>query len=95
MAITAKKKLSLLPAFGAVAACIAFAGCNHGWRPMFWNMRHNQDVDVIQTEGSETVDSDNDKEKKSLIRGFYKNNRLGGGLSDEARDIERSFNIDK
>lgn len=96
--MTFTKRMSFLSTIGAVALCAGLAGCNHEWRPKLWNLRHHQDADVIQTEGWEAADSsegEGDKEKRSLIRGFYKNNRLKGGLSGEAREIERNFNIDR
>lgn len=76
-----------------ISFCLATAGCdwpNH-------NLRRDHDKDVSKTsdsaeesDTSKVLDVQSDPAKP---KSFFKPSRLSGGLSDEAREIEKDMGI--
>lgn len=82
------KGIAVLLLGGAVAG---LAGCDSFQKP--WQRKLGADSQgVIHAKNEETLDPD-EEETRGLIKNFFKNNRLPGGLSKEAQSIENNLGV--
>ncbi len=77
---------TFLRSFMAILGIVAVSGCETPF--------HRKPVDVKkETTKDEIPTGDVHELKAEGARSFHKPNRLAGGLSDQAREIEGHFNI--
>jgi hypothetical protein len=74
------------------AAVLTFAGCESVRQAMGLRSASVEESDPLESDKERGVDTPLDV-KSSKPAPFFKNSRLKGGLSDQAREIERDLGI--
>ncbi len=82
------KRPIVSPAALLALAIVVGAGCD----THRWSTRQDQDQSS-SSDGARVIGGDAGDSPKSGAQGFFKNNRLSGGWSSQARDIEKDLGV--